>query len=61
MKRVTYCALCDKPFTYVEVDGERRYELWSRFEDPDLIYCSPECCYITTESRAKELKDEGKL
>jgi hypothetical protein len=61
MKRVTYCALCDQPFRYIEVNGKREYELWSRWEDPDTIYCSEECCYTTVAGRAQELKDEGKL
>jgi hypothetical protein len=61
MKRVTYCALCDKPFKWIMVDGERVPDLWSRWEDPDTIYCSPECCYITVAGRAQNQKDQDNL
>jgi hypothetical protein len=62
MRRVTYCALCGKPFNWLVVDGERVPDLWSRWGDPDdYIYCSPECCYITVAGRAKQLKKSDKL
>jgi hypothetical protein len=61
MRRISHCALCDKPFNWIVVDGKRQPDLWSRWEDPDTIYCSPECCYITVAGRAKELKKSDKL
>jgi hypothetical protein len=62
MRRISHCALCEKPFAWVVVDGKRQPDLWSRWGDPDdYIYCSPECCYITVAGRIKELKKGDKL
>jgi hypothetical protein len=56
VKRVTHCALCDKPFRWEVIDGKRQPVLWSRWEDPDIIYCSEECCYITVTGRDQKLQ-----
>lgn len=61
MLRVSHCALCNKPFSYVEVNGKREYDLWSRIEEPDIIYCSEQCCYLTLTAYVRFLKEEGVL